>query len=582
MKSDRPCVNCFIASAVVFVVSLLNACSSSAPTPINIPTELPKTIEPSLSPTTRDAFVPVVGEQQSTFVIHTPYLTPTRPRTTSQTPVPSETPTPTEIPTPSSTPLPPIVWGAGIPQPYIFDQYEGHWLSSGHKMIGNYFGPPDFGTVSLISAPSFALETVQAGPDPVLGSVFTTSPNGRWILFGSVPKQDYDPSWNEVSQPIRVTAQDSRSLSIFPDQGSLRWLSFLGWLDGNTVALSDYAGGGFYNYSIMDSANNSLLAQVQVHGPAWPPNPIYLPIAEEYGGSYQLLVLSRFAQANPYSTLLGPNNFSRGFPKEYIAPDMSTIFKDWLPDSNRMLVQAFVFSRNINSTSFSQLMLWHVDSGIVQILIPAAIDGMFSPDGKLLAFVTLGAAPLTADGQPSFDLGPQVPQISQTYLQLMEMNTLKVLFSLPAVTTLNRSANYTVDVFDTPLKFSPDSRYMAFVTPGILIADQSGKLVVLPVSQESAPYLSVVDLISFQPLLSTPLGAIQDFYFSPANDRLAFLGKEGNWYLLKLPTSQVQTVVMDGGNRLRWNGWSYDGFYFSFFELNPNDPDRTMIIGPMP
>jgi hypothetical protein len=582
MKSDRPCGNFYIASVVVLVVCLLNACSSSSPTQIIVPTELPRIIEPSLSPTTGDALVPVDVVQQSTRVVQTPLLTPTRPQMPSSTPVPSETSTPTEMPTPTSTPLPPIVWGAGIPQPYIIDQYEGHWFLSGHKMIGNNFGPPDFGTVSLVAAPTFALETVQAGPDPVLGSVFTTSPNGRWILFGSVPKQDYDPSWNEFSRPIRITTQDSRSLPVFSDQGSLRWFSFLGWLDGNTVALSDYAGGGFYNYTLMDIANNSLHARVQVHGPAWRPNSIYLPAAEEYGGPYQLLVLSRFAQANPYSTLLGPNDYSRGFPKEYIAPDMNTIFKDWLPDSNRMLVQAFVFNRNINSTSISQLMLWHVDSAVVQMLVPAAIDGLFSPDGKLLAFVTHGAAPLNADRQPSFDLGPQVPQISQTYLQLMEMNTLKVLFSLPAVTTLDRSANYTVDVFDTPLKFSPDSRYMAFVTPGILIADQVGKLVVLPVSQESAPYLSVVDLLTFQPLLSTPLGAIQDFYFSPANDRLAFLGKEGNWYLLKLPTSQVQTVVMDGGDRLRWNGWSDDGFYFSFFEPNPNDPGRTIIFGPVP
>jgi hypothetical protein len=582
MKSDRPCGHWYIAPVVVFFVSLLAACSSSTPTQIIVPTELPRTVEPSLSPTTGGELEPVAGEQQSTLVVQTPFLTPTRPRTPTQTLTPSMVTSPTEIPTTTSTPLPPIIWGAGIPLPYTIDHYEGQWLSSGQKMIGNYFGPPDFGTVSLVAAPTFSLETFQAGPDPVLGSKYTTSPNGRWILFGSIPKQDYDPSWNEYSQPIRVTTQDSRSLSVYSDQGSLRWLSFPGWLDGNTVALSDYAGGGFYNYSIMDIANNSLLARVQVHGPAWRPNPIYLPAAEEYGGLYQLLVLSRFVQANPYSTLLGPNDYSRGFPKEYIAPDMNTIFKDWLPDSNRMLVQAFVFNRNINSTSISQLMLWHVDSAIVQMLVPAAIDGLFSPDGKLLAFVTLGAAPLNADGQPSFDIGPQVPQISQTYLQLMEMSTLKVLFSLPAATTLERSANYNVDVFDTPLKFSPDSRYMAFVTPGILIADQSGKLVVLPVSQENAPYLSVVDLYSFQPLLSTPLGSIKDFYFSPANDRLSFLGKEGNWYLLKLPTSQVQTVVMDGGDRLRWNGWSYDGFYFSFFEPSAPNPGRTMILGSVP
>jgi hypothetical protein len=39
---------------------------------------------------------------------------------------------------------------------------------------------------------------------------------------------------------------------------------------------------------------------------------------------------------------------------------------------------------------------------------------------------------------------------------------------------------------------------------------------------------------------------------------------------------------MDGGDRLRWNGWSDDGFYFSFFEPNPNAPGRTIIFGPVP
>ena len=581
MKSVPVCRRIYPACITLFALFLLNACTKSSPTPDIRSTEIPAET-PILSPTTIAALVPIFGEEQQTIVVRTPLPAQDRTLTPSLTPNPSETPVPTATTMPTLTPTASILWGAGIPSPAVIEHYKGHWLSLQQVMVGNFVDPANPGSVSLSPGPRFLPEADTTSSNGVLGTEFTTSPNGRWILFGSVAVDDYVHDLNEISTLSRLNPVDGRLQRLLTDLGSLRWISFPGWLDGNTAALSDYAGGGFYNYSIVDVANNALISRVQVHGPAWRPNPAYLPMAEEYGGPYRLFVLARTPQSDPFDTLLGPNVYTRGFPGEYIAPDMNTIFKGWLADTNRMLVQAFIFNRNASTTTSSQLMLWSVDVGTVQVVVQAAIDGKFSPDGRQLAFVTIGPAPLAPDGQPSFDPGPQVPQNNRSYLQLMDVNTREVLCSLPVTTTLDRTMAYTIDIFDTPLVFSPNSRYLAFLTPGLLLTDQTGELVVLPVSQESTPYLSVMDLSSFQPLLSTPLGKGKEFYFSPTNDRLAFLGQEGNWYLLRLATGQVMPVTVGGGERLSWNGWSYDGVYLSFYEHIEARLGKTYIFGLVP
>jgi hypothetical protein len=570
----------FLALVTLFVPCLLASCSRINTTQEPEITEFPATQSPRLSPTTEPTFVPITREQQPTIIVRTPL--PVQDPTLTPTLAPSDTSFPTETPFPTFTPTAPVLWGTGVPVPAIIENFIGSWITLQQAMAGNLLEAPDSGSISLSRAPRYAVEAVSPSSPPVLGSEVTTSPSGRWILFGAVALDDFDDDWNELSTLTRLNFQDGRMQTFLPDLGSLRLVSFPGWLNGNIAALSDYAGGGFYNYSLVDVANHTLISSVRAHGPAWQPNSAFLPVAEEYGGPYRLFVLSRAAQSESFDTLLGPNPYTVGFPSEYIAPEMNTVFKDWLPDSNIMLVQAFVFNRSTSAVTHSQLMLWSVDSNIVQVVVQAAIDGKFSPDGKQLAYVSQGPSPLTADGQPSFDLGPQVPPLNQAYLQLMDFSTHRVSFSFPVITTLDRSMSYTVDMHEAPLDFSPDSRFLAFLTPGLLLTDQTGKLIVLPISQESYPFLSVIDLSSFQPILSTPIRTVKDFYFSPASDRLAFLGKEGNWYMLKLTTSQVQPVTMDGGTRLLWNGWSSDGFYFSFYESLERKIGNTYIIGTIP
>jgi dipeptidyl aminopeptidase/acylaminoacyl peptidase len=560
------------------VVGLFVACKPVTPptqiSPINIPV-----VSIPGSPTAPGVTVTPVapGLVRSTA---TPKWVFTSIPTPSHTTTITSASTASETPAPSPTVTQAVIWGSGIPEPVILDQFWGQWLPREQILVGNNLAAADFGEVTLAEGPRFAVEAVQPGPRAALGNVFTASPNGRWVVYGSVPLAEYDPGWTEYSTLTRLNSQDGRVETLLVGDGRLQWLSFPGWLDGNTLAITDHSGDGFYRHSLVDVSNGSVVARSQARGPAWSPNSTYLPVAEENGGPYRLFVLTRSPQAEPYLTISGANLYARGFPPDYIAPDMSVLFRDWLPGTNRTLVQAFVYNRTTLSTTHSMLMLWDIDARVVQVLVYAALDGCYSPDGRLLAFVTLGSAPLYPDGTPSFDLGLQIPMIQSVYLQLMDSNSRQVLFSLPVVTTLDRSSRYVLDVYDTPLVFSANGRYLAFLTPGLLVSDQTGKLVVLPVDQESAPYLSVLDLHTFQPLLSTPTGAFKDFYFSAHSDQLAFLGKEGNWYLLRLVNSQVQALTVARGERLRWNGWSFDGAYFSLYEPVAEGLGRTLIFGP--
>jgi hypothetical protein len=560
------------------LAGLLVACAPITSTPKVPPINIP-VVSISVSPTVPEVTVtPIAPGTVQPVVTLTAAFSSTP--TPSHTPTLAYTPTVWETPMPSPTVTIAVVWGAGIPQPVILDQFWGQWLSREQKMVGNNLVGSDFGEVSLVEGPRFAVETVQPGPQGALASAFSASPNGRWVVYGAVPLAEYDPDWSEYSTLMRLNSQDGRIETLLAGEGRFRWLSFPGWLDGNTLAIADYTGDGFYRYWLVDVSNGSVITRAQARGPAWRPNSAYLPVAEENGGPYRLFVLTRSPQAEPHLTISGANQFARGFPPDYVAPDMNVLFKDWLPGANRMLVQAFVYNRTAFYTTHSMLMDWDVDTRVVQVLVYAALDGRYSPDGRLLTFVTLGSAPLYPDGTPSFDFGMQLPLVQQTYLQLMDVGSRVVLFSLPVVSTLDRSSRYVLNVYDTPLAFCPNGRYLAFLTPGLLLSDQTGKLVVLPVNQESAPYLSVLDLYTFQPLLSTPIGAIKDYYFSPDSGHLAFLGKDGNWYVLRLTDGQVQALTLAGGERLHWNGWSYNGAYLSFYESAAGGIGRTMVIGP--
>jgi hypothetical protein len=562
----------------ILLVGFSAACSPITPTPQIPPINIPIVSVPGSPTAPKMTIIPAATSSLQ------PTASPSQPFT--NTPVQSPTAAITHTPTISATPTPhptatvAVIWGSGIPQPVILDQFWGQWLAREQKLVGNNLIGPHFGEVSLAEEPRFVIRSVEPEPQITLGNTFTASPNGRWVVYGAVPLAEYDPNRFEYSSLARLNMQDGRVEPLLTGGERLQWLSFLGWLDGNTLAVSDYTGDGFYRYSLVDISNGSLLTQAQVRGPAWPPNSAYLPVAEETGGSYRLFVLTRSPQAESYASISGANLFARGFPPDYIAPNLNVLYKDWLPSTNNMLVQAFVYNPITLSITHSMLMEWDVDARVVQLLVYAALDGRYSPDGRSLAFVTSGSAPLYPDGTPSFDLGIQVPMVHQTYLQLMDTTSRKVLFSLPVVSAFDRSSRYLIDVYDTPIAFSPNSRYLAFLTPGLLVSDQTGKLVILPMSQESAPYLSVLDLNTFQPLLSTPIGAMKDYYFSPNSDQLAFLGKEGNWYLLRLFNSQVQALTTDRGEVLRWNGWSYDGVYFSFYEPVTDRIGRTMIFGP--
>jgi hypothetical protein len=562
----------------ILLVGFSASCSPVTPTPQIPPINIP--------------IVSVPGSPTAFGLTVTSVATNDVQRTTSPTQLLTNTPVPSPTaaialtqatlaaPSPHPTATIAVIWGSGIPQPIILDQFWGQWLPREHKLVGNNQVGPQFGEVSLAEEPGFVIRSVEPKPQAALGNAFTASPNGRWVVYGAVPLAEYDPNWPEYSTLARLNIQDGRVEPLLAEDGRLQWLSFLGWLDGNTLAVSDYTGDGFYRYSLVDISNGSLLTQAQVRGPAWPPNSTYLPVVEETGGFYRLFVLTRSPQAEPYLSISGANLFARGFPPDYIALNLNVLFKDWLPSTNLMLVQAFVYNPISLSTTQSLLMEWDVDAGDVQVLVYAALDGRYSPDGRSLAFVTSGSASLYPDGTPSFDLGMQVPILQQTYLQLMDTNSRMVLFSLPVVSMVDRSSRYVIDVYDTSLAFSPNSRYLAFLTPGLLVSDQTGELNILPMSQESAPYLSILDLNTFQPILSTPIGAMKGYYFSPNSDHLAFLGKGGNWYLLRLFNSQVQALTAGGGELLRWNGWSSDSAYFSFYEPAADRIGRTMIFGP--
>ena len=563
--------------AILFLAFvLLVACAPVTPFPEMPAGPTPEAEFPSSTQSTQPILTPALIKTLQTRI--TPTRVVTHPAIPSRTPTSTTTPTPTETLAPTATETPPIIWAGGRPQPVILEYFHGQWVTNDQRMIGNFLPAPGDGVMLQAKAPRFSFESIQGMPLSAMANVMTSNPGGRWTVYGAIPAGEYQPDWPEYSTLTRLNHQENRVDSLLTSEGRLHWLSFPGWMDENTLTMADYAGAGFFRYSLINVSTSSVVARVQARGPAGRPSSLYLPIAEENGGPYRLLVLTRSQQSEIYTALSGPTQYARGFPPEYIATDMNVLFRDWLPGTQRMLVQAFFYNRTNQTTTHSLLMLWDVESKVVDALVYSALDGRFSPSGQWLAFLSMGLAPLYPEGTPSFDLGFLVPSGQTPYLQMMDANSRVVRFSVPVVTMFDPSGRYVLNVYDTPLSFSPDSRYLAFLTPGMLVIDQTGKLVVLQVTQESVPNLSVLDLYTLQPLLSTPAGGYRDFYFSPDSRWLVFQGRDSNWYVMRLATSYIQALTMAGGDRLVWSGWSTDGEYFSLYEPAASGLGRTLIF----
>jgi len=195
------------------------------------------------------------------------------------------------------------------------------------------------------------------------------------------------------------------------------------------------------------------------------------------------------------------------------------------------------------------------------MLAPNGMGGEFSPDGRLLAYLTAGPALLNETSRP-VPYPPGAERLSGVYLQVMELAGGTVQLSLP---TYSRSDSDDLILgAHSYLRggFSPDSRYLAILTPGLLQLDTSGWSLGVDTSQPDQVYLNILDWPARQVVWSGLSNEAAGIKWSPLSDHLLYTDQDHNWQLLDV-LNRVTTQMTAQVNGWFSVAWSTSGRYLS-------------------
>ena len=498
------------------------------------------------------------------------------PSDVSATPWP---PTPIAAPPPSATLTPATMQGLALADPAalqtILWNYNGLWSPAYDEMVGQY-KQPGAATIGLATAPDFSLRRVDLSQADVavFDPTFSWSLDGNNILF-------MGPGEVNISRLWRMDRKGQNPRLVIPGDEPHFWQRFAGWLDERTVAaVVTETEIGYTGVYIIDFLAGKLLswAYVTDNSPTFTPNRDYLPAANKETNGLRQIVIARQPQEEPYSEpyidVVKP--YAHAIPQVAVStflPGGRTVFKDWLPGSNQMLVQAFTAAKDNSYLTTSRLLLWDVDSDEVRDLAANGVDGKYSPDGRWLAAVTLGSLPLNADGTLLLSPVEPISKEATPFLYLLDTAAGEVVLNTAVIAAEEHQA-YAPPNYVTHMAFSPDGRYLAFAAPGQVVADESG----WPVGTEGESLsLNVLDLVERRLLRSLPGDGLA-LAWSPAGDRLAYRDSDLQWQVYNLRTDALVELTTSGGEMVERAAWSHSGRYLALYVTEGDGATHTVVL----
>jgi hypothetical protein len=463
MKTLRPfiAVSMLAFSNLLILIPSLVACTAipdSTSTPIQPettvaverPSSTPTTLAPALTSAATAISSPTDKPEPST--------TPTR--IAAQTAVPS--PTPEEIAA-SATPLPELEWASGFQPAALIHEWSVKWSPSADEYIFAFckehnpfadVNPPI--KFSRASAPLFAPADIPQTEVPLSGTCetpfgFEWTPDGQQVVFIGT-EDSFQPIGGVGNIWIMDRTGDNAHLLGAIDT----WIpGFVGWLDGNTLFLQNYSGGGTHLGIALNITTGEYQETEYILGSFREASNDYLAIAH----GTPIMLDDRWIEYDTAAVMSRPDKSATpentvqmkdGHFLHWLSFDYGSAFVDWLPDSNKMLVLTWqdVESEIPQETS---LQLWDIDTGDLTMIAPGGWLGVFSPDGNYLTFYTRSEIQLDTNNHP-IGVAPHLEGEESDYLHLLDLSTGGIIWSIPAVTR-QRPEN---------LLWSPDSTKFIF------------------------------------------------------------------------------------------------------------------------
>jgi hypothetical protein len=345
----------------------------------------------------------------------------------------------------------------------------------------------------------------------------------------------------------------------------LHFLWFGDWLDAQRLVCENYAGGGHMGISILNRTTGQFESWgAFIRGRVYPSHHGYIPATSDQGiyDTQVLVIAAQFPFSNfPYDPILGGTIRLLPYFEGRRWPEAISLFEDWRATSDQMLVYWGYVDQE---TAFYHLLVWDVAQNTLGMLAPNGVGGKFSPDGRLLAYLTAGPALLNETARPlPYPAGME--RQPGVYLQVMELAEGTVQLSLPTYSRFD--ADDLILGAHSFLRggFSPDSHYLAFLTPGPLRLDVSGWPLNVDASLPDQVYLNILDWTARRVVWSGLSNEAAGIEWSPLSNHLLYTDESLNWQLLDVPggITTLLTVQADHGVSV---AWSSSGRYVSLSE----------------
>ena len=494
----------------------------------------------------------------------------TRPQATA-TPQPSSTPSPTVVleetavptstlsPTPAPTAIskPQLIWSNYPEIVATFANIDSvEWSPNQNELIyhtceGRFIEGFNFaGSFFKASAPMFeAIDLAQNGFLFCKGLTnIAWTPDGTGIIFtGPLPDElSSSTPVEEFSEFWLVENDGNNPHPVLPGETITRWLNFnSGWLDENTVVYSGYAGGGHVYFGILNVDTQEKLAWAIVHLGSGKLNSNF--IATNNGATYTSQISAAIISTVPQHPSVDDEFYSPylhhlSFDDEARKFEFYSQFQDWRPNSNEMLVLTWDISNDLFETNLLQdeavtsLQLWNVENDALTMLIPDAVYGRFSPDGRFLLFLT--------------------PAPNHPIAHLYDWQNQQVVVEQPVIAT--RVSGNPVEF---EMTFSPDGRFLTYFTPN---EDGTSTLQIIDTNLGN----TVWDIIN--PAITIT--------WSPTSEQFIYRNSDGNLALFTVADSRSQLLTIDGGHFVSNPQWSYDGRYLSVAVQKNEGGGETAIL----
>ena len=466
--------------------------------------------------------------------------------------------TPTVVtPSPTPTETPAVIW--------VDNQNLVAVLPGNHRGLIHSPWSPVVDELFFLSYFSTDQESIQVAKSPdfqptLLTVVLRTddliwTPDGQGVMCScQIPGPQSVPSLFFIDQ--------NGDQIVFQAGGIIHSLWFSDWMDAQRLVCEDYAGGGHIGVRIL----NKVTGQFEtwgafLRGEVNPSHYGYIPASTDQGvfDTQVLVIAAQYPfYGLPFDPLLGGNVRLLPDFEGRRWPDAISRFVDWRATSDQMLIYWGYVDQD---TPVYHLLVWDVAQNTLGLLAPNGMGGEFSPDGRLLAYLTAGPALLNESSHPvSYPLGAE--RQPGVYLQVMELAGGTVQLSLP---TYSRTDNDDLILgAHSYLRggFSPDSRYLSFLTPGSLQLDISGWPVGVDASQPGQVYLNILDWPARKVVWSGLSNQAAGIEWSPLSDHLLYTDQDHNWQLLDVQSGMTTQMTAQVSGQFSVD-WSASGRYVS-------------------